>query len=225
MNEYKSVVDGNKNYSKEAWVVSLIHHGDLFGGHAEIVVEGINEDNSIYFKAFHIIPAFYNGEDPSKSYLPMIFNNAKGEANIFIVENAQALSEYISECQRKRSWYRYPEQAQKMINNIVIEKQKCDEDKVLFQYAGTESFWSSSTERRFNCIDWCKSKLLVADINIENKPLDYIFKSMPAKHASPMNDHVNGVYNEIASKATGVVLVAEDILSTGISYARNYIGL
>jgi len=216
----RSVVNFNHSYNRDSWAISLIHHGGMFAGHAEIIVEGIEENGELHFKAYHI--SFRTADiDMStyshSQYKPECMNNYSGTARVEIIDHTESdLVGYIGRCHRRRCWNKPRVIAQAMIQNIESQVGT----PVKYQRCGSYSIWRKD-DTVTNCLDWCRNKLGLANIDISVKPLDYIIKSVPAKHAHEINDTVYWLFSPvkpIISTMANLAIITERSCISSVKY-------
>jgi hypothetical protein len=173
-----SRVKENYEFNTEIWVVSVLNTGSKLGGHAMIVVEGIQRNShSLYDQLFigqyDIRATLDEFQDSSL--------NSKGKiTEIKCHEGFEYKREYkmyTSKCH-----YVTPLKAKEMIASIKEDQAVCERashgkgDYPSFQYLGTNHLLSE-TNMGDNCASWCLKKLAIAGIG------DGSGKSKPEKVA------------------------------------------
>lgn len=163
----KSKIDITKQFNEEVWVVSVLNTGDKLGGHAMIVVEGMQKNSGFHSQLF--VGQYDILAVPTENQDAVI--NKKGcitDVRCFEADQCQrSYEEYAS-----KSYFIDPNEAKKMIISIKKDKEICDKAKrgegeyPLYQYVGT-IHPLSDTGMGHNCASWCVEKLKEGGINLD----------------------------------------------------------
>ncbi len=188
-----SVINDKFNVTKDEWVVSIINTGSKFGGHAAIIVEGveIDEKHPFFQKVFvnqYDIAA--NAEEEQGSSL-----NTKGYiTKIKSFEYEENKRDYQEKKFPGESKYVEPLAVKRMIDSIkkdairteramenisrktrgeplILDEKNIPIEPFRFQYLGKNhplvKIFGNTTEGN-NCAGWCLEKFSVANIGDEN---------------------------------------------------------
>lgn len=190
--------DTRYTFNEDRWIVSMLATGDKTGGHAKIVVEGLNNDtgwltdkgnnptgSNLFIAEYHIIP----DTNPfiQNSIIPPALINTKCKFGIYFTERSEYKADKIKQYAEStsKSWRINKERAMRMIN--AIKKEQADYDLKYnyqaYQFAGKYRIFGSNDGH--NCDTWCEEKLAIADIKTVNLPFDWL-KAAPVKHAHPL---------------------------------------
>lgn len=162
----KSIIDSEYEYDEKTWVVSVVNSGGNLGGHAMIIVEGLDSSPSFHAKPF--IGQYDMKATPVEMESSL---NTKGRiTDIRCFEGEKAGREYKDKAGKKypsRSCYLSPLNCKAMIQDIKAEQKVCESaregknDYPLYQYLGANSFFTD-TGMGHNCQSWCSAKLAIA---------------------------------------------------------------
>ncbi len=185
-----SKYDDRYEFNERKWVVTLINTKKgiegVFGGHAKIVVEGVQAarngspvGSQLFFGEYHIMEAEHVLKE---SWIPQAFRNTKCAYSVIFREphNYDLPDEKYAEISSK-SWIASANLAREMITNIKNEECEINTGKKIskFQYAGNYCLYSYKGGH--NCTSWAEEKLALVEVGNGFLPADSS-KSMPWIH-------------------------------------------
>ena len=196
----------NYNFDNKNWVVSLIATGTKIGGHAKIIVEGVNDsqewlenknDNpnrsTTYVAEYHIIPDA--NPELANATIPPALRNTQARFGVFYTERPEYKQNKGSQYQQatSRSYCISKDRAMAMIRAIKREKLEADHLAKDYQYAGRYRWVGGNGGH--NCVTWAEEKLAIAEINSLSLPKDVV-KAIPTKHAHSLTKLFDGTKEE-----------------------------
>jgi len=173
-NESRSKVKPLYAFTRDRWVVSKIVARGQYGGHAKIIIEGLNDDPGwtdkqgavLYVAEYHIIP-HANPKIKGRT-LPPNVSDEKHKFGIRWTERSKykagKAEQYASAA--SKSWQVKKARAMEMLK-AIDEEWLNHNAAYLFnndQYAGTWRLVGSSSAKSGNCSRWCDKKLKLAGI-------------------------------------------------------------
>lgn len=159
----KSKINNGFEFSEEKWLVTLLS----MGSHSIIVVEGINNDGSLFVGQYDVKPT--NIYQHSCTGLP-----AKAGMEVRVHEFSyynDAIIEKSRQASNCWNWLVEYDKIQSMLEAIYQEKGV----QLPFVLYGNSSILE--TQKAHNCASWCLEKLGVAGIKNTASWLDYLVAS------------------------------------------------
>lgn len=172
----RSTVNNKYEFNSTIWVISVLNKGSKLGGHATIVVEGLQNNpmgfhNELFVGQYDINAVPFEDQKSRLNVKGAITKICCFESNTYT--NKQPYSSYPS-----KSYLVGYQDAKAMIASIKEDKRICEQasrneqEYPLYQYLGKKHFLADEEEGD-NCASWCVSKLAVAgvgDRSAKSKP-------------------------------------------------------
>jgi hypothetical protein len=189
---YQSQVNQDLHYDESTWLVSLQNVGGVLGGHARIVVEGVENGNS--FVGQYEIAHYLGVSEGVKAQFQKAIENEPGVItgiSVFERENYvhPAYSNYHS-----KSWFVTPENIRRMVQEVKKTQGLIMAELEAFQRTGDLKFFTHAYQKAGsartpvlggnggdNCVTWAEKMLAIANAGNGVKPVDS-FKAAPEAH-------------------------------------------
>ena len=176
---FLSQIEPSWEIREKSWVVSLLNSGSKIGGHAVIVVEGI-QNNRVWVGQYDITASAVI--ETTTDIVQDSLGNTPGYIDqIRIFEGDKYGRDYSNFS--SKSWTADPEKVAHMITKIKEMQARLPDEKIPFQKAGSKRWPYFGGNGGDNCVTWAEKQLAIAGVGNAAIKADKI-KASPAMHVT-----------------------------------------